>query len=127
MSDLLASAFSATLSSSVVTYSQYAREKDKGEGYFEALGIEKLFNISHLVGAVGNVRPKLPSSVSTSSFPIYVRNLMGKVITIQTASHQYVVDIKEAILDVEGVPPEQQRLIFDENSWKTRSESTRWG
>ena len=34
-------------------------------------------------------------------------------ITIQTASHQYVVDIKEAILDVEGVPLDQQRLIFD--------------
>ena len=38
---------------------------------------------------------------------------MGKVITIQTASHQYVADIKDAILDVEGVPLGQQRLVFD--------------
>ena len=113
MSNLLASAFSATLSSSVVAYSQHEREKGKGEGSFKALGIETLFNISHLVGPVGDVRPKLPSSVSTSSFPIYVKSLTGKVITIQTASHQYVVDIRKAILDVEGVPPEQQRLIFD--------------
>ena len=114
VSDLLASAFSSTLSISVVTYSHYEREKGKEEGrYFEALDIEKLFNISHLVGAVGDVRPKLPNSVNTSSFSIYVRTLTGKAITIQTASHQYVVDIKEAILDVEGVPLDQQRLIFD--------------
>ena len=128
VSDLLASAFSSTLSSSVVTYSHYESEMGKGEGYFEALGILKLFNFSHLVGVVGDVRPKLPNSVNTSSFPIYVRNLLGKVITIQTESHQYVADIKDAILDVEGVPLCQQPcLCLIEKGWKTQSESTRWG
>ena len=43
---------------------------------------------------------------------------MGKVITIQTASHQYVADIKNAILDVEGVPLGQQRLVFDRKQLK---------
>ena len=62
---------------------------------------------------MGDVRPELPNSVNTSSFSIYVRTLTGKAITIQTANHQYVVDIKEAILDVERVPLDQQRLIFD--------------
>ena len=96
----------------MVTCSQYEKDKGEEDAYFQALGIEILFSISHLVGAVGDVRPKLPRSIETSSFPIIVQTLTGKSITLSTANNQLVIDLKEAILEAEGVQPRVQRLIY---------------
>ena len=45
VSDLLESAFTSTLQSTVVTYDQYQKEKEKKDQiYFEPLNIDQLFN-----------------------------------------------------------------------------------
>ena len=52
------------------------------------------------------------STLYVATMPVFIRTLTGKVITTESSHNQTIADLKNAIQDSEGIPPDQQTLVF---------------
>ena len=64
--------------------------------------------------AVQAALPTVPAAAEepVAEMTLFVKTLTGKTITVRISTDATVLDLKQKILKIEGIPPEQQRLIF---------------
>ena len=66
-----------------------------------------------VVSSVENVENKSQERDRDTPMQIFIKTLTGKIFPLEVKSSDSVATVKSMIQDHEGVPSDQQRLIFD--------------
>lgn len=71
-----------------------------------------LFATAATVSTMPLAQPVHAADDAQTEITIFIKTLTGKTITIRATRGSTVLQAKQAVLAKEGIPPEQQRLIF---------------
>ena len=75
----------------------------------KTIGDYKIENDSTIDGIFGI----LGGGIENSSKQIFIKTLQGKSITLDVNDNDTIESIKKKIMDIEGIPQDQQRLVFN--------------
>jgi len=54
----------------------------------------------------------VPAKIPPGKIDVYIKTLTGKTITLQISSEHYIHHVKQLVLEKEGIPLDEQRMIF---------------
>ena len=103
-------------------YGLYTLEESRGTcvGHIHWFESPQLVVETHVLGPPDQSGSTLHATTSTPTaspvtgafFQIYIKTLTGKTITLRVTSWSMLAEVKHLIQDKEGIPPDQQRLVF---------------